>query len=153
MPAPRNDEKANAMYSLYQEGHSLSQVGKAFSTSRQGVFKMFAKRGFAMRTVEPLPFIIWNGMKYTPREHGYYARTKAGRKYLHRDVWEFHNGPIPPNHDVHHVDEDKSHNSISNLKLLHVSDHGKLHSMTNEGFKKTQFKLGHVGAHHPRKSQ
>jgi len=152
MPAPRNDAKANAMYTLYQQGHSLAQVAKAFSVTRQGVFKMFAKRGFLMRTIEPLPFIIWNGEKYTPRKDGYYRRTTRGRSYLHQDVWEFHNGPIPDGHDIHHVDEDKSNNAISNLEILTCEDHGKLHSTTNAGFKRHQFKSGHEGRYHPRKT-
>jgi predicted DNA-binding protein YlxM (UPF0122 family) len=71
MPAPRNDAKAGQMYALYQQGYSLAQVARAFSMTRQAVYKMFAKRCYAMRTVEPLPFIVWNEVKYTLNSEGY----------------------------------------------------------------------------------
>ncbi len=127
MPAHRNNEKANAMYALYLDGHSLSQVAKAFSVTRQGVYKMFSKRGFAMRTVEPLPFIVWNGNKYTRRPNGYYARTSKGRRYLHIEMWEQANGPIPDGLEVHHADGDKTNNRLVNLELLTSSEHGRRH--------------------------
>lgn len=127
MPAHRNDAKADAMYVLYQQGFSLSQVAKAFSVTRQGVYKMFAKRNFTLRTVELLPFIVWNGRKYTRRLNGYYARTSGGRIYLHREVWEQANGPIPDGREVHHKNGDKTNNSLDNLEMLSESEHGTRH--------------------------
>ena len=127
MPAHRNDAKANAMYTLYQQGHSLSQVAKAFGVTRQSVFKMFAKRLLPMRTIEPLPFIMWNNQKYTRRKNGYYARTKAGRRYLHLEIWEQANGSIPDGYEIHHADGDKTNNTLGNLELLTASEHGKRH--------------------------
>jgi len=149
----RQDDRAQSMFDLYQQGHSLAQVGVAFGISRQSVFKMFAKRGYALRTIAPLPFIMWNGNKYTRRTHGYYGCTTEGRHYLHQAVWEFHNGEIPTGHHVHHKDEDKENNKIENLELITASDHGKLHSKTNINFQKTQFKPGNNGVYYPRKKQ
>lgn len=52
---------------------------------------------------------------------------KQGNKFVHRIVWEAHHGPIPPGFDVHHKDEDKHNNKISNLTLrqrgAHISEH------------------------------
>ena len=46
-----------------------------------------------------------------------------------RLVWEWHNGTIPKNHEVHHKDEDKLNNDISNLictpKRQHMGSHKK----------------------------
>lgn len=45
----------------------------------------------------------------------------------HRLVWEYHNGPIPHNHEIHHIDEDKTNNNISNLFMIEERLHGSLH--------------------------
>jgi len=125
--AHRDDPKAAAMYRLYQTGFSLAQVGRAFSITRQGVFKMFARRGYALRGPRVLPFIVWAGRKYTRRANGYYARTNSGRYYLHRDIWAQTNGPIPAGFDIHHRDGDKTNNTLSNLELLTQAEHGTRH--------------------------
>lgn len=127
MPAKRDDTKADGMIALYEVGFSLSQIAVAFDVSRQAVFKMLKRRKVKFRSIEPLPFIMWRGQKYTLRTTGYYARTDCERQFLHRDVWEAHNGPIPPGYEIHHRDENKQHNAIENLQMLTASEHGKLH--------------------------
>lgn len=56
---------------------------------------------------------------------GYYFQHKGKR--LHRAVWEYHNGAIPKGYHVHHKDENRCNNDISNLTLMqgsaHLSDH------------------------------
>lgn len=56
---------------------------------------------------------------------GKYFQRKGKR--LHRTVWEFHKGAIPEGYHVHHVDEDRRNNQISNLSLVagsvHLSGH------------------------------
>lgn len=37
---------------------------------------------------------------------------------LHRDVWEHHNGKIPDDLMIDHIDRDTSNNHISNLRLV-----------------------------------
>ena len=48
-------------------------------------------------------------------------------KYLHRAVWQFHNGPIPKGFQVHHKDEDTSNNDVGNLELLTPKQHVAKH--------------------------
>ncbi|MEI3180990.1 MAG: HNH endonuclease signature motif containing protein [Lachnospiraceae bacterium] len=72
------------------------------------------------------------GRMFTRDEQtGYYLcsakSTDGSRKRLHVYVWEFYNGPVPRGYHVHHRDEDKSNNDISNLELLSESDHLSLH--------------------------
>ena len=113
-----------AMYSLYQQGYSLAEVGRAFGVSRQTVYKRLERQGYPLRQrVKLLPFVIFQGVKYTRRKNGYYASTNGKRKFLHRVVWALHNGPIPPEFDVHHLDMDKSNNHIDNLELISKSEH------------------------------
>jgi hypothetical protein len=73
---------------------------------------------------------------------GYYLSShKIGgkRKRLHVYVWEYYNGSVPRGSQIHHADEDKSHNEIDNLKCLSEHDHLSYHSkqmMLDEEFKK-----------------
>ena len=129
MGAPRNDKKAIAMRRLYEAGFSLADVGKAFGSSRQSVYKMLKKRGVLLRQPKRLPFIFHNGHKYTIRADGYYRRTAGGnnRRALHQDVWENTHGPIPDGMEIHHKDNDKTNNEISNLECLTSTTHAYRH--------------------------
>lgn len=60
----------------------------------------------------------------------YYGLMKIGHRTpvrRNRLVWEYHNGEIPPNHEVHHKNEIKHDDSIENLKCItkrkHQSEH------------------------------
>lgn len=46
-----------------------------------------------------------------------------GYVYEHRYVWFEHHGAVPDGFEVHHKDEDRSHNDISNLELLTEAEH------------------------------
>jgi len=111
----------------YASGLSLSEVARAFNVTRQSVYTRFARAGVSMRAKKQLPQIIFNGRAYTRRSNGYYARTSDGRAFLHRDVWEANFGTIPQGWDVHHIDEDRSNNSVNNLTVLPKADHTRLH--------------------------
>lgn len=61
---------------------------------------------------------------------GYYLSTKnigAGRKRLHRYVWEKHNGPIPKGYEINHIDENKYNNEISNFECITAHEHRMFH--------------------------
>lgn len=136
MPAHRNEAKAQMMRDLYAAGFSLSKVGKAFGVTRQSVYKMLALREVPLRTIASLPFLEWNGRRFTLRENGYYAETSGRREYLHRAVWRAYKGPIPAGYDVHHRDEDKTNNHPDNFDLLTKSEHGKTHGFAGSKNKK-----------------
>lgn len=126
--------RVEAMYAVYLAGDSLAAVGEAFGVSRQSVYELFATRKLALRTKSLLPFVIFNGEKFTKGNHGYYRSTVGGHgRLLHRVIWEFHKGPIPAGWDVHHDDENPEHNDISNFKCLPKADHTRLHHRRKVG--------------------
>lgn len=47
---------------------------------------------------------------------------------VHRVVWMAHRGNVPPNYDVHHLNQDKRDPKLSNLALIHHVEHAELHS-------------------------
>lgn len=68
-----------------------------------------------------------------PKSRYYFRRetTNEGRKnakQLHRVVWEFFNGKIPPKYHVHHIDGDIDNNDISNLDCIPARKHLQIHS-------------------------
>lgn len=76
--------------------------------------------------------VVFNGYKYrrypespNPAHRRYFGR--AGHR-LHRDVWEFHHGPIPDGMHIHHIDGDTANNDISNLECVPESEHRGHHA-------------------------
>ena len=58
----------------------------------------------------------------------YFKRTFfGGSSFLHRDIWEHHNGPIPSGHHVHHKDGDCGNNEIDNLECISAKEHVREH--------------------------
>jgi hypothetical protein len=79
--------------------------------------------------------IEFNGVEYRLMSSGRYylsqSTSNEGRrqaKSLHVAIWEHHNQkPVPPRHEIHHIDEDPFNNDPENLECLPVSVHRKLH--------------------------
>ena len=70
----------------------------------------------------------FNGKRYgLHKGNRYFKRTKSknGIKstvFLHREVWEYHNGKIPQGMMIDHIDRNRSNNSISNLRLVNSKE-------------------------------
>lgn len=70
----------------------------------------------------------FDGLHFTRDDKtGYYLNSTI-RKRMHRYVWEYYNGDIPKDYEVHHKDHDVSNNKIENLQLLHKKDHKSYHA-------------------------
>ena len=145
MPRPLSqDPKFAQMYDDYKSGLSLADVAKKFGVTRQMVHKAFKARGWAMRTpAKNEDYQDFNGSRYTINNCGYLRKTDGSRELMHRDVWEYHNGPIPKGWDVHHRDENKKNNAIENLECLPKSEHTRIYSPHNN-----QFTRGRKRGHH-----
>ena len=58
-------------------------------------------------------------MKWTLSRNGYLRGTIKGKSWTqHRYVWTQHNGPIPDDMSIHHINGIKTDNRIENLKLI-----------------------------------
>lgn len=82
------------------------------------------------------------------RTHRLYFQRSAYKKFsgktgfLHREVWQHHNGKIPKGLEVHHIDGDTTNNEISNLELITHSQHAKKHNWGHwDGFSRHQKKI------------
>lgn len=79
--------------------------------------------------------VVFNGRKYHRQPDGHYANRftfKGKTSYLHRDIWEDANGPIPEGYVVHHIDHDKENNDIGNLALMERRKHYVHHGETGD---------------------
>lgn len=75
-----------------------------------------------------MEYIMFNNKKYTKdKKSGYYLNS-ATHKRLHRAVWEYYNGKIPENYEIHHKDHNKDNNNIENLMLVEKNEHKKIHA-------------------------
>ena len=131
-----NAERITEMHTLYTSGRSLQEVATAYGVTRQSVYELFKNNGKEMRRKKPLPYLIYNGNKYTLRNTGYYGKTNGRRTLMHRDVWKHSNGQIPVGYDIHHKDGNKENNQLDNLECLPKSEHTQLYSPHNNQYTK-----------------
>lgn len=78
-----------------------------------------------VRRTNKWPVFEFNGERYYKKPPGYYKMQWG--PYLHRSVWEFHNGPIPEGYVVHHIDGERDHNDLENLQCMPSGEHGRMH--------------------------
>lgn len=79
----------------------------------------------------------WNADGRTLTKHGY-VRVRVGIGhpladsrgwcYEHELVWRAAGRDVPAGYEIHHRDEDKTHNRLSNLRLKLKADHARDHA-------------------------
>lgn len=139
----KRDIKFDELYGLYLTGLSLQQIGNDAGITRQCVYKAFKKRGFTLRGPNFKPFQIYDGKKFSLRNHGYYALTTDDRCLMHRYIWEKEKGKIPDGWDIHHIDEIKANNWIENFECLPKAEHTRLYSPHNNQHTKGRKREAH----------
>ena len=76
-------------------------------------------------------YVEYDGETFARDKRGYYLSSKpiynGKRILLHRYVWIKHNGKIPKGYVVHHIDENKDNNDMSNFELMTNYEHSKMH--------------------------
>jgi hypothetical protein len=75
--------------------------------------------------------IMFCGKKYRQdKKTGYYVCTSGERKRLHVAMWEQKYGvEVPPGCLIHHLDWDKTNNTIENLICVTVAEHERIHNV------------------------
>lgn len=136
------NKKYEDAYKLYQQGYSLADVGKVIGVTRQSVYEGFKVRKYKMRSKKFLPFILYDGLKWTISLKGYYRCTSRRQKsgLLHRYKWEKEKGKIPKDYDIHHIDCDKTNNDIENLECISKVEHTKFYSPHHNQYKNNKTK-------------
>lgn len=69
-----------------------------------------------------------DGQRFTKNHGGYYCSSDGRNRLLHHYVWEKHNGPIPRGMVIHHINEDKTDNLITNLAMMSRGAHSAHHN-------------------------
>lgn len=128
MPHLKKSDTAEII-EYYNNGFSCEKIADMYSMSRQAVWERLKRNKVELRTKKVLPFIIYDGIKFTPSEHGYYRATCRNKHIsLHRYKYEKEIGKIPIGFDIHHIDGNRQNNDLSNLECLSKSDHTKKYS-------------------------
>jgi hypothetical protein len=82
---------------------------------------LIAKRSHGIRKAGQRVGTLDNG----PRK-GYYFTSVDGETYaVHRLVWVWHHGPIPPELVIDHIDRIRTNNRIENLRLVTLRQNSK----------------------------
>lgn len=68
----------------------------------------------------------FNGIVYKKTSNGHYNRALG----IQQAVWIYFNGDIPQGGEIHHIDKDKSNNTLLNLQCLSKAEHTALHAST-----------------------
>lgn len=100
----------------------------------------------SLRPSAKWPIFEFEGLRYYRRPPGYYRSDEltADGEYLHRKVWIANRGPIPPGHDVHHKDHNRSNNKFGNLKMLSEAEHHRQHMLMPERIKASRKNMREV---------
>lgn len=85
---------------------------------------MRAKKG------ESTNYLVYDGKRFYKCSNGYYKGSNG--VWMHRYVWEIERGEIPMDCDIHHIDGDRSHNTIDNLECVPRPSHHKDHMVTRD---------------------
>ena len=71
----------------------------------------------------------FDGVTYKQNKNGHFGR-------IHRAVYHYYFGDIPEGYEIHHIDENKANNDISNLVMLTKLEHRQLHIPKGQSFYK-----------------
>lgn len=84
--------------------------------------KIFTYEGGVLSRIDPHPVTRHRCVGSINSNGHYQLKYHDCMYYLHRVIWIMHNGTIPPNTEVDHIDQDRGNNKIENLRLSTKSE-------------------------------
>lgn len=136
----KNNVKVAHLYSLYLQGYSLEHIANVIYQcrfTRQSLYDMFRVRGYKLRSKRLLSPRLYKGIAYRDSKGGYRSRINGSQLYLHKVIWEEHNGPIPAGYYILFKDNNRENIVIENLMCLPAQEAKKLYNYANQfGYKR-----------------
>lgn len=89
---------------------------------------------------------------YKP-EHPSSMKSKNWNGYVYEHLYVYekaHNIIVPNGYCIHHIDGNKDNNIISNLVMLSLADHVKIHSHMNRAFENESLKMNWMNSGKPK---
>jgi len=139
--AQRKPIESSSIAQMYNDGMSAVEIAKELGVTYQCIYDRLAEAGVKTRSrkdqiaamMERGTYNVpkgenhknWKGGK-TISNGGYVGiKVEGKRKYVpeHRHVWEQHNGPLPKDWIVHHLNGIKKDNRIENLVAMPRKTH------------------------------
>lgn len=93
----------------FEDRFEVSNLGRVRQKTKSGEYKINVKKG----------------VRYL-----FLTKTKNGKTqnfHLHRVIYETFVGEIPEGYIIHHKDENKQNNAVSNLLMVSAEDHVRIH--------------------------
>lgn len=116
-------KEAIRLHKLYLYGNSLEDLEKKHTKdySRQQIFYYFKAFNLEIRSRKKSEIKIFNNKRYSFKSN-YWTRTSVPRTLMHRDIYEYHNGPLSKDYNVVFKDQNPHNLDINNLKAIHKTD-------------------------------
>lgn len=127
----KNDPRGGA--TRFKPGHQAWNKGTHYKAGgRSHEFRF--KPGVRPHTWRPIGTVVIDADGYTKRKVRDDAPKGMGRKnwvFVHRELWEQHNGPIPAGFNVTFINGNKTDIRIENLELVSRAVWMKRHTVHN----------------------
>lgn len=135
--SPRHNipiEKVKYWHGLYLCGMSFRKLSANYvpELHPSQLHLLFQERKLPIRKRKKTPKFKYNGDNYTLNKDDYWRKTSGDRELLHRQVWKDKRGPIPPNHDVRILCDNRKTTNARNLEVIDHEEHKKLFISNNQ---------------------
>lgn len=121
----------------YENGETLRSLAKKYPISSKTIARRFEMFGWQQRAANDSKKIAgkrirdnnpnWHNEQFIDWSGRIWVRDKDKTIRRSHFIWLKYHKSIPENHEIHHVDCDKTNDNIDNLQLLTATEHRKLH--------------------------